>query len=194
MNSGEIDRFPVNQLEGRYNLARSAVYKRMEQLGIVPERLGKRAYITAPQLYLMDELHSFINQGGSAAEFVEARGLRQRPKGNGSSPGQGANGPSSSLANNPGDLGSFISAIVSEVVTRIGGVSEPDPLQYFDRLESAARNSWLLSTSEIAGLLDLSPREIEDQGDSFFEAGFIFSRSGYRKNGEIAWRVTKRAR
>ncbi|NJL46427.1 MAG: hypothetical protein HC929_01505 [Leptolyngbyaceae cyanobacterium SM2_5_2] len=194
MNSGEIDRFPVSQLEGRYdNLARSAVYKRMEQLGIVPERVGKRSYITAEQLYLMDELHAFIKQGGSAAEFVEARGLRQKPRSNGSA-NQGVNSPSSALANNPGDLGGFISAIVSEVVTRIGGIPQPDPLQYFDRLESAARNGWLLSTSEIAGLFDLPPRDIERQGDSFFEAGFIFSRSGYRKNGEVAWRVTKRSR
>ncbi len=189
MNPGEIDRFPVSQLEGRYDLARSAVYKRMEQLGIAPERVGKRSYITAEQLYLMDELHTFINQGGSAAEFVEARGLRPRPKGG----GQGANGTSSSLANNPGDLGGFISAIVSEVVTRIGGVTQPDPLQYFEWLESAARNGWLLSTSEIAALFDLPPREIENLGDSFFEAGFNFSRSGYRKNGEVAWRVTKRS-
>jgi hypothetical protein len=193
MNPGEIDRFPVGQLQGRYNLARSAVYKRMEQLGIAPERVGQRAFLNAQQLHLMDELHTFINQGGSAAEFIEARGLRQSPRGHGNSQGQPAHGNASALANTP-DMGGFISAIVAEVFNRMGSLAEPDRLNYFDRIEAAAQKGWLFSTSELADLLDLSPRELEQFGDSFFEAGFILSRSGYRKNGEIAWRVTKRSR
>jgi hypothetical protein len=190
MNPGEIDRYPVSQLQDRYSLARSAVYKRMEQLGIVPKKVGQRSYIGAQELGLMDELHVFINQGGSAAEFVEARGLGQRPRNNGNGNGQSSGG--AGLATTPGDFGSMISAIVSEVISRVGMGAEPDPLKYFETLENAARNGWLLSTSELAGLVDLSPKEIERYGDRFFEAGFIFSRSGYRKNGEIAWKVTKR--
>jgi hypothetical protein len=198
MNPGEIDRFPVSQLQDRYSLARSAVYKRLEQLRIAPQRVGQRSYISAQDLRLLDDLHRFINQGGSAAEFIEARGLRQKPAhgggpggGNGAgSNGQGANG--SALAPTAGEFGGLISAIVSEVVGRLGFSPEPDPLKYFEILENAATKGWLLSTSELAGLMDLSPREIEGFGDRFFEAGFIFSRSGYRKNGEIAWKVTKR--
>ena len=190
MNPGEIDRFPVGQLQDRYNLARSAVYKRMEQLGIVPERVGQRSYITAQQLHLMDELHRFINQGGSAAEFIEARGLRQKPGSNGSDKGQAANG--FALTTGPGDFGGLISAIVSEVVGRLGMGAQPDPMKYFETLENASRNGWLPSTTELAELIDLSPREIESYGDRFSEAGFVFSRAGYRKNGEIAWKVAKR--
>ncbi|MBW4484413.1 MAG: hypothetical protein KME14_17910 [Tildeniella torsiva UHER 1998/13D] len=189
MNPGEIDQFPVSQLQSRYDLARSAVYKRMEQLGIVPKRVGKHSHISGQQLRLMDELHVFINQGGSAAEFVEARGLQQRP---GNNNGNGQSGGGSALTTTPGDFGGLISAIVSEVMSRVGLGPEPDPLKYFETLENAARNGWLFSTSELAGLVDLSPREIERYGDRFSEAGFIFSRSGYRKNGEIAWKVTKR--
>ncbi|MFZ4639102.1 MAG: hypothetical protein ACOYMP_01695 [Nodosilinea sp.] len=193
MSPGEIDRFPVSNLEGRYSLARSAVYKRMEQLGIGPQRVGKRAYITGQQLALMDDLHTFINQqGGSAAEFVEARGLLRSPQGgNGSRPAAGNSG-SSELANFPGDLGGLISGIVTEVITRLGGVPQADPLGYFQILETAVQKGWLLSTSEVAKLLDISQIEVQGYGDSFFEAGFIFRRSGYRKNGEVAWRVTKR--
>ncbi|NMF82053.1 hypothetical protein [Nodosilinea sp. P-1105] len=193
MSRGEIDKFPVSQLPSRYDLARSAVYKRMDQLGIVPERVGNRAFLNVAQVKLMDDLHAFINhQGGSAAEFIEARGLRQPRTSPGNAGGSAANG--STLAPTPGDFGSLISAIVSEVVSRLGGAPAPDPMHYFDRLEAAARNGWMPSTSELAELLDLSPRDIERLGDSFFEAGFIFTRAGYRKNGEVAWRVTKRSR
>lgn len=186
MNPGEIDRFPVGQLQGRYDLARSAVYKRMEQLGITPERIGQRAYINAQQLQLMDELHSFINQGGSAAEFIEAKGLRRGP----GKQGNGQSGSGSDLAITPNDFGGMISAF-AELMGRMG-LGQPDPLDYFEKLESAANSGWLFSTSELAGLIDLTPREIESYGDRFAEAGFVFSRSGYRKNGEIAWKVTKR--
>ncbi|PZV07895.1 MAG: hypothetical protein DCF32_06125 [Leptolyngbya sp.] len=186
MNSGEIDRYPVSQLQDRYSLARSAVYKRMQDLRIVPEKVGQRSYITAPQLQLLDELHRFVNQGGSAAEFIEARGLRQRPSSN----GNGQAGGGSDLAITPNDFGGMLGAL-AELMGRMG-IGQPDPLKYFETLEDAARNGWLPSTSELAGLLDLSPREVESYGDRFSEAGFIFSRSGYRKNGEIAWKVTKR--
>ena len=192
MNPGEIDRFPVSQLEGRYSLARSAVYKRMEQLGIAPQRIGKRAFITGRDLALMDELHAFINhQSGSAAEFIEARGLR-RPTAKGPSQGNGGYTSENGAALAPTDLGSFVRSIVTEVFNGLGALPSGDRLNYFDRLEAAAQNGWLLSTTELGDLLDLSPAEIDRYGDSFFEAGFIFRRSGYRKNGQVAWRVTKR--
>jgi hypothetical protein len=192
MAHGEIDKFPVSQLPSRYDLARSAVYKRMDQLGIVPEKVGQRSYLTAPQIKLMDELHRFIQQGGNAAEFIEARGLKRKSPGSNGGNGVAVNGNSSDLANVPPDLGNFISGIVSEVVSRLGVFPEPDRLAYFERLESAAQNGWLPSTSEIAELLDIPPGEIERQGESFAEAGFVFRRAGRRRNGETAWRVTKR--
>ncbi|MGB3136838.1 MAG: hypothetical protein WBG38_07865 [Nodosilinea sp.] len=186
MNPGEIDRFPVGQLQSRYDLARSAVYKRMDQLGVTPERVGQRAYINAYELQLMDELHGFISQGGSAAEFVEARGLRPRQGNSGSGKSSGG----ADLSVGPSDFGGMMGAF-AEIMGRMG-LGQPDPVKYFETLENAAKNGWLFSTSELAGLLDLSPKEIERYGDRFGEAGFVFNRSGYRKNGEIAWRVTKR--
>jgi hypothetical protein len=199
MSRGDIDIFPVSQLPARYSLARSAVYTRMKQLGIAPERTGQRAFISGAQLQLLDELHAFIQRGGNAAEFIEARGLRKNPYHSMPPPGKNGNGqiPNSSaseLANIPPEMGNFISALVSELVARLGFGGESDPLNYFDRLEDAAQKAWLLSTSELADLFDVSPKEIERQGESFTEAGFVFSRAGRRQNGEIAWRVKKRLR
>jgi hypothetical protein len=194
MTHGEIDKFPVSQLPSTYGLARSAVYKRMEQLGIVPEKVGQRSYLNSAQMQLMDELHQFIGRGGSAAEFIEARGLQRKGPGQNSGYGASASDETSDLASIPPGLGTFISGIVSEVVSRLGGLPEPDRLRYFERLESAAQNGWLLSSSEIAELLDVPPSEIERQGESFQEAGFTFKRAGRRRNGETAWRITKRFR
>lgn len=182
MNNGELDRLPVSNLSQRYSLVRSAVYTRMEALKIKPERVGNRAYVNAAQVRLLDEFHQFIGSGGTTAEFLEMRGLQE------AQPTEVSGGLS---AGQP-DIGRLISSIVSEVVNRIQPAPEPSPLGYFEDLEKAARGGWELSTSELAYLLDLTLDEIQRYGDRFQDAGFVFTKVGYRGRGEAAWRVTKR--
>lgn len=59
-------------------------------------------------------------------------------------------------------------------------------------LEEAYRNTWLLSTSELAQLLKVSPRTVRGYGEQFSDAGFVFTRAGTKKRGEVAWRISKR--
>ncbi len=184
MSNGEIDRLPVNQLTERYNLVRSAVYTRLEALGIKPERVGNKAYVTAEQLQLLDDLHEFINSGGTTAEFRESRGIQK--------PSEAPTEASSELSTVQPDFARLVAAIAAEMATRLQPAPpQPDPFAYFEVLERAYQNGWLLSTSEVADLLDLLPSEIRQYGDSFAEAGFIFTKAGYRSGGEVAWRVSK---
>ena len=67
----------------------------------------------------------------------------------------------------------------------------PSRLSYLRELEEAYLKGWLLSTSELADLLGLTPGTITDYGQEFNDAGFTFTRAGKRKGGEIAWRVGK---
>lgn len=183
MSGGEIDRLPVNQLPDRYRLARSAVYTRIDALGIRPEKIGNRSYVNAEQLRLLDELHQFIQSGGTTAEFLESRGMRKAEE---------SSELSSGLSAIPNDIFRLVTTITAEVVSRIQPPApEPNPLAYFEALEQAAQNGWLLRTSEIADLLDLPPSDIRAYGDRFSEAGFTFTNAGYRTRGEIAWRVSK---
>jgi hypothetical protein len=66
--------FPVNRLPDRYDLARSAVYTRLQQLEITPHRMGRRTYLAPPELLRMDALHRFIQAGGTAPEFLQQEG------------------------------------------------------------------------------------------------------------------------
>ncbi|NET39456.1 MAG: hypothetical protein F6K19_47080 [Cyanothece sp. SIO1E1] len=184
MNNGEIDRLPVSQLIERYDLARSAVYKRLEALRIKPKKIGNKAYVSAEQVMLMDDLHRFIQAGGNTAEFLDSRGLDEAE----------ADQPnlSSGLSKGQPDMVQLVAAIASEMASRFQPqLPEPDPLAYFKALEEAARNGWLLRTSELSYLLDLTPAEIKSYGDRFSEAGFTFTRAGYRSKGEVAWKVSK---
>ncbi|HIK57159.1 MAG TPA: hypothetical protein IGS37_18600 [Synechococcales cyanobacterium M55_K2018_004] len=184
MSNGEIDRLPVNQLTERYNLVRSAVYTRLEALGIKPERIGNKAYVNAQQIQLLDDLHDFINSGGTTAEFKERRGL---PKGD-EQPVESSSG----LSTVPPDFARLVAAIAAEIASRFQpSTPEPNRFAYLEVLEKAYQNGWLLSTSEVADLLDLLPSEIRQYGDSFSEAGFVFTKAGYRSGGEVAWKVSK---
>ncbi len=194
MSNGNIDRIPVNQLISRYKLARSAVYKRMADLGIEREKIGNRAYVSAQQITLLDELHAFIQVGGNVAEFIARKGLN--PSGNQSSTdssGQSA-GESSELTAGSSidqvDMLKLISVFASEMAAKLQPAR--DPLAYYDSLEKAVNKGWKLRTSEIAELLDLDPEEINRYGQTFYEAGFVFNRAGYRAGGEVAWLVSKR--
>ncbi|WP_421654405.1 hypothetical protein [Leptothermofonsia sp. ETS-13] len=183
MSDSEIDRIQVSQLPERYNLARSAVYTRLEALGLKPEKVGNRAYINAEQLKLLDELHEFIQTGRSTAEFLEMKGIQKVE--------EEPSGMSSGLSSVQPDMVKLIAVIAREFAARLQPVPTENRLAYYEILEKAYRNGWLLSTSELAELLDLLPSEIREYGDSFSEAGFVFTRAGYRVGGEVAWKVSK---
>lgn len=185
MSNGEIDRLPVNQLSERYNLVRSAVYTRMDSLGIKPARIGNKAYINAEQLRLLDDLHEFVQSGGTAAEFRELRGIQKTEE-------PTPTGQTAGLSTVQPEFAQLVAAIAAEMVSRLQlPTSEPDRFAYLEVLERAYQSGWLLSTSEIADLLDLLPSEIRLYGDSFSEAGFVFTKAGYRSGGEVAWKVSK---
>jgi hypothetical protein len=180
MGSGEIDRLTVNQLIERYQLARSALYKRMETLSIVPQKIGGKAFYNAAQVRLLDELHEFIQRGGNAAQFVEMRGIQTQ---------ESAPEESSGLTTGQADLFTMMNRMLPFLKP---SAPEPDPLEYFNKLEQACRNKWELSTSEVANLLGMSVAEIKQYGDRFYEAGFVFTQVGFRAKGELAWKVSKR--
>ena len=137
MSGGDIDRIPVNQLSDRYKLARSAVYKRRADLGIEREKIGNRAYVSAEQVVLLDELHKFIGIGGNVAEFIARKGLdKPNKQASGGSSGQSA-GQSSGLALTQSDMVKLVSAIAAEMANSLQPSLAPpaDPLAYYEKLE-----------------------------------------------------------
>ena len=56
-----------------HGIARPNLYTRLKDLGIEPEKEGKRAYVNASQLQLLDALHSHLQKGGITSEFLKQR-------------------------------------------------------------------------------------------------------------------------
>lgn len=186
----EIDRVPLSGLPSRYGIARSALYTRLKDLQIEPNKEGKKAYITTEQLQLLDDLHEHIGQGGTTNEFLKQKASTRT----GQSRTEGrTEGSELTVQDSPGQitlppsgLVAVVEAIVKRVLPRTGS-----RLSYLRELEEAYEKGWLLSTSELADLLGLSPKTIAAYGSEFHDAGFVFTRAGTRRGGEIAWSINK---
>lgn len=178
----EIDRVPITQLPSRYGIARSNLYTRLKDLGIEPEKQGKKAFVNAEQLQLLDALHEHIQKGGVTSEFLK-------------NIDNACIQPERALAKLPTEQiplfepTTFV-AVVESIVKRLLP-STGSRLSYLRELEEAYEKGWLLSTSEVADLLKLSPKTIAAYGQEFEDAGFVFTRVGIRKGGEIAWAIDK---
>ena len=88
-------------------------------------------------------------------------------------------------------LNSCLNSIERLIVKRLVP-SAGSRLSYLRELEEAYEKGWLLNTSEVASLLRLSSKTVCAYGEEFEDAGFVFTRAGIRKGGEIAWAVDKK--
>ncbi len=183
--NAQIDRFPVSDLPSRYSIKRTALYERLKALKLKPIKQGNKSYLDGDQLKRLDELHAHIQRGGGITDFL------QEPE----QPSSEQTDPTGQLAqiNQSGALVALVEVLTSRLVPAIVSKLTPPapPLAHLEALEKAYAKGWLLSTSELAQLLRLSPKTIRGYGDSFSEAGFTFTRAGTRARQETAWKVSK---
>ena len=191
----EVDLIPLSQLTSRYGIARSNLYNRLKDLKIESLKQGRKAFITAAQLQLLDGLHSHLEQGGTTPEFIK---LIEEHSHNHQLVTTPTAAPEvydtvaipqfneSSISFQP----SALVGVIETVIKRLIPINR-SPLTYLRELEEAYQNGWLLSTSEIADLLGLTSKTIANYGQEFSDAGFVFARAGIRKGGEIAWSIDK---
>jgi hypothetical protein len=166
-------KFPVKDLQNRYNLGRTALYARFAAALITPEKDGIRSYISGEELEELDRLDSHIKTGGKLEDFQPANNqslvVSQESAVNGT--------PRS--ADNFNETLQLVEAIARHIA------ATRDPLQHYAALERAIASSWLLSTTEVRALIGVKP-----SGDRFQHGSFVFIKSGKIRN-QAAWRVAK---
>ena len=187
-----VDLIPLSQLPSRYGIARSNLYNRLKDLKIESVKQGRKAFVSAADLQLLDKLHIHLEQGGNTSEFIKQQANEHHlvnsptafPEVSHSFETIYPSEPTISL--NPSALVGVIETVVKKFIP-----SSPSRLTYLRELEEAYQNQWLLSTSELADLLGLNQKTITNYGQEFSDAGFVFERAGVRKGGEIAWSIDK---
>lgn len=173
-------------------ICRLYAYNRLKDLKIESVKQGRKAFVNATQLQLLDGLHTHLENGGTTNEFLKQVGSNSHlvttqtaePSVYNSMGTPHYSEPTISLQ--PSVLVGAIEAVVKRLIP-----SNRSRLNYLRELEEAYEKAWLLSTSELADLLGLNQKTITNYGQEFNDAGFIFARVGTRKGGEIAWSIDK---
>jgi hypothetical protein len=177
--TGELDTFPVAELQTRYKLGKSQIYSRLDALNIRPERYSGRSYINAQQLAMMDALHRHLLSGNAIADFI-SKSVQSVVNRQDKSPGK-----TGQLAiANQNQLIAILEQLHSDQdyeqrETDVG-------FQSLRILDEAVLNRWWLSSSQIKRLLTVAtlPKS------PFQRFGFNFESVG-RNGGELAWKITK---
>lgn len=188
-----IDLVPLSQLPSRYGIARSNLYNRIKDLGVETVKQGRKAFVTAADLELLDGLHAHLGRGGTTLGFIQilkkkghlALSTVDRPA---SYITEASLESEPIIAINPVALVSTIETVVKRMIP-----PSNNRLNYLKELEEAYQSSWLLSTSEVSDLLGFTPKTVASYGEEFSDAGFTFTRVGTRKGGEIAWSIDKQS-
>ena len=188
-----IDLVPLSQLPSRYGIARSNLYNRIKDLKVETVKQGRKAFVSAADLGLLDGLHAHLGRGGTTVGFIQilkkkghlALSTVDRPA---SYITESSQQSEPIIAINPIALVSTIETVVKRMIP-----PSNNRLNYLKELEEAYQSGWLLSTSEISDLLGFVPKTIASYGKEFSDAGFSFTRAGTRKGGEIAWSIDKQS-
>lgn len=203
--SAQVNRIPVQELQTRYNVKRSAVSSRLKHLKIKPVKDGRHGYINLDQLELLDALNTHIKSGSSINDFVAAQSsagdvllehsgqedFSKASKENFSGILQQTSTPVAQLDRQAAAIALFQALIQHSDTSWVSSAPVQDRFAYFRVLEDAAAKGWELTTSEVAELLSLSSRTITSYGQRFEQAGFRFTRLGHKRRSETCWSVSK---
>src|SRR6476469_812199 len=194
MGETHLDRLSVSSLQDRYSLVRSAVYTRLKQLSIEPEREGKKSYVDGAQLALLDEFDGHIKRGGSIADFKPASGQLVKSSGQMvessgqlvKSSGQLVKSSGQMIESSGQSREESFMLLLEQMAERLRPVN---PLSSLEALEQAAEKGWLLSTSQLAPLVKLTRKSLI--GKKRLERfGFTITKAS-RNGAESAWRISK---
>lgn len=194
----------------RLQVSKPTLYNYMAEVGVTPVRQGRQAYITAKEAKWVAALSGLLKSGeaASAADAVvrlrsmglsvpgkepETKALKKtvnrKVKTLGDDELTILNRSSGTLVK----VGQVIMAPLVEAINQfnvkadVNLTSQAATLSHYEKLEKAHEKGWLLSTSELAELLKLSPGSIQRE---FERGGFRFIKAG--KNGrESAWKILK---
>lgn len=200
MNNTELDSLAIADLEARYSVNRSNVYKRITCLkekgySMQLESQGRKSYVNAEQIRLLDALDRHISSGLSMNLFRESGALDNEPNDLMSyslarhyEPSRETQ-DSKAIAKQSSQLIALSPEQLIELATAIAPISPApasDPFENLEQIDRIYRNGWYVSSSQLAPLLDRQSLPSKD----FQMFGYRFTPNG-RNGREKAWKVEK---
>ena len=177
----------IKELQERYGLkTRQSIYDWIKAGNLIlPKDERGHAYATPEQIEVLDQLVEHLKTGGTLGSFTPV-----------SSPEIYTTADNPIDTSEPSTVYSAIDTVNSELDTpmvmleRLVGaiasnIQPRSPLWFHEELEKAAKQGWILSTSEVEALIGVKPK-----GEIFHRGGWEFVRAGKIGN-QGAWKVKK---
>jgi hypothetical protein len=179
----------IAQLLTRYKITKPSLYTRMKGLGISTFKVGRKAYVKAEDIELLDRLEQHIYDGGTISDFVYTNeGAIESPQEFSEEFTEVPESiPVEQSSNWLNSLPMLVNSLADAIAQRIN--PHVNPLAELEALEKAYEKKWILSTNQLASLLKLNPKTLI-RYKSFERHGFTFIRAG-QVGAEIGWRVGK---
>jgi hypothetical protein len=161
----------------------------MKGLGISTFKVGRKAYVKAEDIELLDRLEQHLYEGGTIADFVHTNEGAIENRQELSEELTEADEPISDRQSESllKTLPMLVNSLADAIAIRI--TPPINPLAELEALEKAYEKKWILSTNQLASLLKLNPKTLI-RYKSFERYGFTFTRKG-QVGAEIGWRVGK---
>jgi hypothetical protein len=177
------EQVPVKDLPELLNVPRSRVYTLLDALEITPSKLGRSAYVEQADFLRLEALQSAIRSGSTIAEW-----LNTNP--NPGSPPQEVALVSSldTVGQMPEASPGLVLSAVERILTQVLPPAKPSLKEKLETLALAAREGLSLSNTELAELLNLSPKTLSRR-TKFHANGLTFSKT--KEGGSIYWRIDK---
>lgn len=166
----EVSAVPTADLQSKYGITKSTLYKRLESLDIEPYKKGTRSFILGNDVELLDRFDRWIRDGGSAKTFEK--------------PVRIPRAEIVSISSNSSQETNEI-LILIEAISRHFAKQSTDPIANVKALVYLADNLIIVPTSKVRELIGIKPR-----GDIYQWGSFIFERRG-KLGRESGWSVTK---
>ena len=177
----------IKELQERYGLkTRQSIYDWIKAGNLIlPKDERGHAYATPEQIEVLDQLVEHLKTGGTLGSFTPV-----------SSPEIYTSVDSQIDTSEPSTVYQIVDTVNSTedspmvMLERLVGVvvsniQPRSPLWFHDELEKAAKQGWILSTSEVETLIGVKPK-----GEVFCRGGWEFVRAGKIGN-QGAWKVNK---
>lgn len=192
--------YTIQELADRYGIGKQAVNSRINHLGIETELIANRTRVLEVDVLRLDGMDAFLKEskGHRYNDYIEPTEITEV-----SQMQELELAPETGSINNltnqnqSGQLNlfkEFAIALVDVIDERIKQVATPpkstkppksEILAGLEELEKAVKYNWLLSTSQVQGLIDKKPR-----GTVYVRGSFIFTKVN-KLGAESGWKVTR---
>ena len=179
-----IDRMKTRQVAERYGIEYSSLHNRMNKLGIKPTKEGRESFLSGSDIELLDRLHDFLSVSGNTfKDFVIEEGaimpmIKETP-------------PERKMELVKRSNTSISSIETSSLVDVLNAFARQnyDILSPQKKLFEAAEYSFLLTTEQVAMILNLSRSTISSWETGTIKLGFVFTK--HKEGMNVVWSVAR---